>query len=283
MNVSLLFQASCNLDVTYFPFDTQVCSIFIAPWGYDNSELQIAGLKSASHGYLSQDHSSWGLTGVSAIGNNAGKTSFLNVTVSFTRHYESFLINVLLPPILLSVINPCVFLLPAASGERMSFSITCFLSFSVFLTLLGDNMPKSATPISHLSFFLMYMLVHSCCISLVTIISLKIYHKDGISPVPRWLQVVVNILRFRYCKSGICKGDVCSRKTHVTKEKEEDLETIEMEYISEKKIQPEVVYQPPDVITWYLVGKTFDYFAFCLFLGWMLFSTITVLMSISLI
>ena len=64
-------------------------------------------------------------------------------------------------------------------------------------------------------------------------------------------------------------------------EREENHENIEMEYVSEKKIEPEFEYQPPEVITWFLVGKTFDYFSFCLFLGWMLFSIITVMMAIS--
>lgn len=264
--------------MTYFPFDTQTCSIFIAPWGYDSSELHITGLVATRNEYLTQDHNSWGLVGLEAVGNNEGGTAYLNITVNFVRRFEFFLINVLLPPTLLSVMNPCVFLLPAASGERMSFAVTCFLAFSVFMTLLGDNMPKSSTPISHLSYYLMFMLVHSCGISLVTIFTLWVYHKDGRTPVPKWLQVLVKLVRFRYCR-----GDCCKRKTHAEKSPETEKDNMELEDAGSQKFNLDMVDDQKHAVTWYLVGRTADYFFFCMFLAWILFSLITVLMAISFI
>ena len=268
--------------MTYFPFDAQTCSIFIAPWGYDNTELTITGTTTTTSDYLSQDHSSWGLLALEATGNNDQTTPYLNVTVQFKRRYEFFLINILLPPTLLSALNPCVFLLPAASGERMSFSITCFLAFSVFMSLLGDNMPKSSTPISHLSYFLMFMLVHSCFIALVTILSLRIYNKDGISPVPKWVQTLVKLVRFRYCRDGLWQ-----RKTQVEMFASNENSATEPDFIDVKKHELSSTTVdgslPNDDITWYLVGRTLDYFFFCLFLGWILFSLTTTLMALTII
>ena len=284
--------------MTYFPFDAQTCSIYIAPWGYDNTELLITGFTSTSD-YLSQDHGGWGFLSLEANGNNEQETPYLNVTVRFKRRYEFFLINILLPPSLLSAMNPCVFLLPAASGERMSFSITCFLAFSVFMTLLGDNMPKSSVPISHLSYFLMFMLVHSCCIALATIITLRVYNKDGVTPVPKWLQVLIKLVRFRYCKNYLLRHTTpvdtfTSQETVKVHTEEFDVKNDDEFDIKKSdafdvkisdKIEPNDGddVSNKDDISWFLVGRTLDYFFFCLFLGWILFSLITTLMAISFI
>ena len=36
-----IFKTSCTVDITYFPFDTQVCKIIFSPWGYYVSQLRL--------------------------------------------------------------------------------------------------------------------------------------------------------------------------------------------------------------------------------------------------
>lgn len=149
---------------------------------------------------LQIENSAWAIQSIAVNSINSKTTPYIEVTVTIRRLYEYFLMNVLIPPILLSVLSPFVFILPASSGERMSFSITCFLAFSVYVSMLSDNMPKSSSPIAHLSYFMMYMLINSCCIVVSTIISLRIYNKEtSDQKVSQSIRIAVNIARLKFC------------------------------------------------------------------------------------
>ncbi len=60
-------------------------------------------------------------------------------------------INVLLPIVLLSLMDLLVFWLPAESGEKVSLGITVLLSFSVFLLVVDERMPRTSDAVPILS------------------------------------------------------------------------------------------------------------------------------------
>ena len=61
------------------------------------------------------------------------------------------IINVLIPIILLSVMDLLVFWLPPESGEKVSLGITVLLSFSVFLTVVDEGLPRTSDNVPILS------------------------------------------------------------------------------------------------------------------------------------
>lgn len=46
-----------------------------------------------------------------------------------------YVMNIILPVAFLGFLNILVFVIPVDAGEKMSFSVTVFLSFAVFLTI----------------------------------------------------------------------------------------------------------------------------------------------------
>jgi hypothetical protein len=98
----------------------------------------------------------------------------------------------------MGLLNVLVFCLPAKSGERVSFAMTVLLAIAVFLTLVGDNMPKTSEPMSTICYFLLTNLVLSSLIMIVTIFNLGIYYRSETIPIPRWLTNLVLVLK---CKS----------------------------------------------------------------------------------
>jgi hypothetical protein len=92
-----------------------------------------------------------------------------------------------------------VFILPVESGERVSYAITVLLSIAVFLTLVGDNIPKSSKPMSLFSYYLMSNLILSTVIMFTTIANLKVYHQHVDKPVPKWLSTSVRKLQCCCC------------------------------------------------------------------------------------
>lgn len=45
--VPLIIQSTCTVDVTYFPFDSQVCKIFIGSWIYEEVHVNLSLKNSA--------------------------------------------------------------------------------------------------------------------------------------------------------------------------------------------------------------------------------------------
>ena len=63
-------------------------------------------------------------------------------------------INVLVPIVLLSLMDLLVFRLPPESGEKVSLGITVLLSFSVFLLVVDERMPRTSDTVPILSKYL---------------------------------------------------------------------------------------------------------------------------------
>lgn len=43
--VPRIFMTSCTVDISYFPFDTQRCSVQIVSWAYTKTEMTLAHLR----------------------------------------------------------------------------------------------------------------------------------------------------------------------------------------------------------------------------------------------
>ena len=53
-----------------------------------------------------------------------------------------FIVNIVMPVVLLSALNIMVFLIPVDSGEKISYGITVLLALSVFLSIVADMLPR---------------------------------------------------------------------------------------------------------------------------------------------
>ena len=60
------------------------------------------------------------------------------------RKPRFYLINIVAPCLLMSILDLLVFYLPPNSGEKVSLGITVLLAYSVFLLLIAENVPKTS-------------------------------------------------------------------------------------------------------------------------------------------
>nr|KAG5704516.1 hypothetical protein BaRGS_003827 [Batillaria attramentaria] len=65
-----------------------------------------------------------------------------------------YALNVLLPVLLVSALNSVVFALPVQCGEKMSVSLTTFLTLAVFMTLIQDSLPSNSDTVCYLAVYL---------------------------------------------------------------------------------------------------------------------------------
>ena len=71
--------------------------------------------------------------------------------MKFTRLRPFYIINLIVPSVLFSLLMLLTFLLPTESGERFGYSLTILLSYTVLLTISTDMMPTTSKQIPVIS------------------------------------------------------------------------------------------------------------------------------------
>lgn len=205
----VIMKASCKPDIKYYPFDIQECSFVYTTWGYTTSEIELDSAQSDWYLCDYKPNAVWALLETKAEHFVEEDQSYMRFTFRIQREPLYFLINVVFPILLLSVLNGFVFLLPAESGERMGFSLTCFLSFVFMLQTVMGFLPHTADPMSLFCFYVIIMMVISIGSCIMTVLMLRLYHKPETEVVPDFLKRCVRVISCFPCKTRCRK---CRRK-----------------------------------------------------------------------
>ncbi|XP_069105818.1 acetylcholine receptor subunit alpha-like [Argopecten irradians] len=199
LNVSAgkLMRSTCSIDMTYFPVDSQKCSMIIVPWGYLPTEVNLTTMYPTFETRYFSPNGEWSVDDTSAemFDDPDYVSNAVVFTLTLKRRSAYFIISMLVPVYILCFLNPFVFLLPASSGERISYTITMFLSLAVYMTLVGDNMPKVSEPMAGISYFLLVSMIFSCALTIITIFTLRWHGRNDASRFPKWLRQLVFLLK----------------------------------------------------------------------------------------
>lgn len=172
-----VFSVSCSVDVTRYPWDRQTCQFWFLNWGYGLKYLPVYFERDVVDLHLYSENGAWSIVG-SGVGFQPGTVVFF-FEIHLKRKSRYIIVNVISPIVFMSFLNVLIFLIPSDSGERISYSITVLLAIAVFLTLVGDNLPKTSEPMSNLSFYLLSVLVVSASITLANIFCLQLFFRDA--------------------------------------------------------------------------------------------------------
>ena len=201
-----VFETKCKLDITYFPFDKQTCKIQFVVWS-SSAEFVRLSLGSGIEFDDLSPHGEWTIT-------NSYSTSFVDEGESFVTFYITlkrkpllYVLENIFPIIFLSILSIVTFLLPAESGERMSFSITIFLSFAVFLTIVSQQIPENTETVPIFSIYLLIQLSIDVIVIIIAAIQLRYHHREDSNPVPEWAVKVTEWSRR-------CRNCCCCRHRH---------------------------------------------------------------------
>ncbi|XP_052784333.1 acetylcholine receptor subunit beta-type unc-29-like [Mya arenaria] len=186
-----IFTSSCAFDVTYYPWDEQVCSFHFMPSSYGPGKIKLLPYYKVVFQTYYLPSGSWDLVDTKAEAD--GLSVVFKITIR--RKPMFVIVNVILPLMFLSVLNIFVFLIPTETGERISYCLTVLLAIAVFLTLVGDSLPKNAEPMSYYSFYLLSVLVVSATITIFTILNLRLYYADEENEVGTFWRIFAKLIR----------------------------------------------------------------------------------------
>ncbi|XP_071102248.1 neuronal acetylcholine receptor subunit non-alpha-2-like [Haliotis cracherodii] len=175
------FETICNLDVTRYPYDEQECHMSFLGLLDSRLYLRSQGLSDIFSAYFTGS-SEWELVNTTFHEKHFhafyDALPYIDVKFRLRRHSIFYTLSVIFPMCLLSFLNACVFLLPAASGEKISFLVSIFVSGAVFLNYINDAIPKSGNA-SRLTIYLVLLLSQSALALLATLLVINTHHRQG--------------------------------------------------------------------------------------------------------
>jgi hypothetical protein len=277
--------STCSINVKYYPFDIQTCLIRLAPWGYGRAEIFLNSLLPEFTLPYYNPSGEWSISKTKA--ENGGDTnpfSSVEFSIELERRSTFMVINVILPIIFMACLNCLVFVLPAESGERVGYALTVLLSIAVFLTLIGDNIPKTSQPMSIFSYYLLNILVLSAVIVVATVFNLRLYYRDEINHVPKWLGNIAMCSFCRRAKVDVHKSNHQAKPIEYTKpdiNEQNDKSGFTSDGEFGKHGAVESSQSEKRVATWHTVSSLVDVILLVITALWLFISTAVFMTSIA--
>ncbi|XP_072023913.1 neuronal acetylcholine receptor subunit alpha-10-like [Amphiura filiformis] len=191
----VILRSSCKVKVKNFPFDTQNCIMTFGSWAYDTSQLDLIYLDDddANQEVFSQN-GVWELIAVNVTSDlvyfKCCPHPYALVIYSLTLRRQSsfYVVNIIIPCVLLSVLTLLVFYLPPDSGEKISLGMTNLLALILFQQLIAESMPPRGDEAPVLGMYFFAMVLMGCFSIIGTVIVLRVYHRGSDHPVPNWMK-----------------------------------------------------------------------------------------------
>jgi hypothetical protein len=173
-----MFQTRCEIDVMYFPFDIQTCELIFSIWSHDISMAYLLPGEILSYEY--HKNGIWTLLSNKVIQGLDITQQFNRLRFSSTiqRKYKFYLWNLICPLILLGLLKICAFFIPAQSGEKVSFAITLFLSYGVFVNFITSSLPENSDSVSLVCVYTETELALATLLVFITTVQVKICNRD---------------------------------------------------------------------------------------------------------
>ena len=245
-------ESKCSVSIRYFPFDKQSCQLSFGLWTSTVIEI-LVNVQSSTMDLSQMDkNDAWDIlsaTGETIVGSVNSNAVY---TINLQRKPEYYIYNIFLPVFSLSLLVVLTFLIPVESGDKMGYSMTVYLSFAIFLTIVSSSLPVSSETII-VSMYLIILLVFGTLVVVITAFQLRIAISER--KVPNALKSMVYASKCLQCRR-IHKKNTIQPDIIEVKPKGAKADT-------EKEVAEEV---PENTISWSDVNSAIDYFMFFLFL-----------------
>nr|XP_053657424.1 acetylcholine receptor subunit beta-like 1 [Cherax quadricarinatus] len=193
-----IYQSSCTIDVTYFPFDQQTCLMKFGSWTFNGDQVSLSLYNDKNFVDLSDYWKSgtWDIVEVPAflnvIHNDRGPTETdITFYITIRRKTLFYTVNLILPTVLISFLCILVFYLPAEAGEKVTLGISILLSLVVFLLLVSKILPPTSLVLPLIAKYLLFTFVMNTVSILVTVVIINWnFRGPRTHRMPNWIRVM---------------------------------------------------------------------------------------------
>nr|XP_012331518.1 neuronal acetylcholine receptor subunit alpha-6 isoform X2 [Aotus nancymaae] len=192
-----IFKSSCPMDITFFPFDHQNCSLKFGSWTYDKAEIDLLIIGSKVDMNDFWENSEWEIIDASGykhdIKYNCCEEIYTDITYSFyiRRLPMFYTINLIIPCLFISFLTVLVFYLPSDCGEKVTLCISVLLSLTVFLLVITETIPSTSLVVPLVGEYLLFTMIFVTLSIVVTVFVLNIHYRTPTThAMPRWVKTV---------------------------------------------------------------------------------------------
>ncbi|KAJ7311231.1 hypothetical protein JRQ81_006843 [Phrynocephalus forsythii] len=192
-----IFKSSCKIDVTYFPFDYQNCTMKFGSWSYEKAEIDLVLVGSAMNLKDYWESGEWSIIKAAGykhdIKYNCCEAVYPDITYSlYIRRLPLFYtINMIIPCLLISFLTVLVFYLPSDCGEKVTLCISVLLSLTVFLLVITETIPSTSLVIPLIGEYLLFTMIFVTLSIVITVFVLNVHYRTPRThTMPRWVRAV---------------------------------------------------------------------------------------------
>ncbi|XP_025077297.1 acetylcholine receptor subunit alpha-like isoform X2 [Pomacea canaliculata] len=190
-----IYKSSCIIDVEFFPFDVQSCSMKFGSWTYDGDQVDLVHIcepqsppkKIIQKGvdlrgfYASVE---WDILNVTAMKNIRSYPCcpelYPDITFNVTIRRKTLFhtVNLIIPCVAISFLTVLVFYLPSDSGEKVTLCISILLSLTVFFLLLSEIIPPTSIVVPLIGKYLLFTMILVTLSIIVTVVVLNVHFRS---------------------------------------------------------------------------------------------------------
>nr|XP_045375428.1 acetylcholine receptor subunit epsilon [Camelus bactrianus] len=186
-----IYRSTCAVEVTYFPFDWQNCSLIFRSQTYNAEEVEFVFAKDNGGEAISKididteaytENGEWAIDFCPGVirHHNAGSADGPGDTdvlysLIIRRKPLFYVINIIVPCVLISGLVLLAYFLPAqAGGQKCTVSINVLLAQTVFLFLIAQKIPETSLSVPLLGRYLIFVMVVATLIVMNCVIVLNV-------------------------------------------------------------------------------------------------------------
>ncbi|KAM9375543.1 neuronal acetylcholine receptor subunit alpha-3-like [Pholidichthys leucotaenia] len=192
-----IFKSSCPMDITYFPFDYQNCSMKFGSWTYDKAKIDLVLFGSKVNLKDFWESGEWEIIDAPGykhdIKYNCCEEIYTDITYSFyiRRLPLFYTINLIIPCLLISFLTVLVFYLPSDCGEKVTLCISVLLSLTVFLLVITETIPSTSLVIPLIGEYLLFTMIFVTLSIVITVFVLNVHYRTPMThTMPEWVRAV---------------------------------------------------------------------------------------------